>query len=202
LSRVETQKLTPLFQLQVLTFPPEVIPHLSEGLYLFVPHVHKSQPASEAIAYLFIWTPESTFVNATRNSPYCSLYRYMLELASDVIHVFDATALANFDTGVRPFGRAKRKQFVSCKLVGKTEAETDIHFDSSEPTPCGMELTWPKQTGEKAQLAPAKLNCCFLIATPRPPTQLQKPEKLSIFLFELKEQLHILFEQYSLVFAR
>eukprot|EP00884_Botryococcus_braunii_P007508 jgi/Botrbrau1/16759/Bobra.0269s0003.4 len=188
---------------KVPAFPAEVIPLLSEGLYLFLPTIPQTLDGCEALAYLFIWTPGSTFIKATRNSPYCSLYRYMLELASDVVHIFDVSTLEGFEADIRPFGRSQRKQFASFKLVGKTEQETDIFFDSSEPVPLGMDMKQLWQPGVTAvDIQAVKSNCCILAAHPRPSVTKQKEERLCMFLSELKDQIRFLVREHSLEFGR
>lgn len=188
-------------------FPAEAIPLLSEGLFLFIPTTPSQTLQGfmlcEAPAYLFIWTPASTFLKPTRNSPYCSLYRYLLELASDVLHIFDADTLGKFEAGTRPFGRSQRKQFASYKLVGKTEQETDIKFDASEPVPLGMDLKhFGNPDAKLLQVQAVKSNCCILAIQPCPPKQKQKADKMSLHHTELKQQLLALARDYSLTFAR
>jgi hypothetical protein len=173
-------------------------------LYLFLPTIPpQTLDTREALAYLFIWTPGSTFIKATKNSPYCSLYRYMLELASDVVHIFDVSTLEEFEADIRPFGRSQRKQFASFKLVGKTEQETDICFDSSEPVPLGMDLKQLWQPGVTAvDVQAVKSYCCILAAHPRPSVKKQKEEHTCIFISELKDQIRFLVREHSLGFGR
>lgn len=150
--------------MQVVAFPVELLGHLTEGLYLFIPDMPTADDpptsALEAVAYLFTWTTWSTFSNPSRNSPYCSLYRYMVELASVVLHVFDSKTVEHFDAASRPFGRTQRKPFANFKLVGKTEQECDIHFDKTEPDPIGMAMDFSTRSHSQALLQPITSACC------------------------------------------
>lgn len=190
----------------MLAFPAEVLNHLDEGLYLFIPEIFardsQASAAQEMLAYLFTWTPWSTFVRPSRNSPYCSLYRYMVELSSDIIHVFDSKTIERFDTASGPFGRTQRKQFANFKLVGKTEQETDILFDSTEPIPVGMDINVDSGPQKKVALQPVTSACCMLKmeAQPRRWTEEQDYEELHIS--QLNGRLQELVLDHSVTFRR
>lgn len=197
----------------MLAFPVEILKHLDEGLYLFVPEIFakdcnkdcsKDCPAAtqETLAYLFTWTPWSTFVRPTRNSPYCSLYRYMVELASDIVHVFDAKAIEKFDTASRPFGRTQRKQFANFKLVGKTEQETDIHFDGTEPAPVGMDIDLDSGPQIKVALQPVTSACCMLKMASLPPQRMRMRDDRVCYIQDLGGLFQELMLHHSVTFER